>query len=204
MINQIQAVAFDAFGTLVRVTNNQRSFHQVAELLRSDSSCFPMTSQVDFQSWAKASGINDEQLLAELMNALELEINSIELYPEVKSVLAQLRASGLRLALASNVTYSFATALRRLLKDKVDLLHLSCELGSAKPSSSFYQALCSRLEYPPQNILMVGDTLSDDYAGAKDAGLNAVLLNRNATRQPLHCGDTTFISSLNQLFNFLY
>ncbi len=55
---------------------------------------------------------------------------------------------------------------------------ISSEVGFRKPSVQYYNALVEACGCTPQEMLMVGDTPSNDVEGAIAAGLNAVLIDR--------------------------
>jgi putative hydrolase of the HAD superfamily len=100
-------------------------------------------------------------------------------FDDVPAVLAELKGAGYRLAIASNfdrrlhlVCDGFA-ALRG-----IDVRIISSEVGCRKPGRGFFEALVARAGCRPDEVLMVGDDAGNDIAGARDAGLGAVLINR--------------------------
>ena len=106
-------------------------------------------------------------------------------YPEVPGVLARLRAGGARLAVVSNWDVSLHDVLERTaLRPLVDAVVISAELGVAKPDPAIFRAALDRLGAGPDGALHVGDSLEDDVAGARAAGLEAVLVARNGARAP--------------------
>jgi len=106
-------------------------------------------------------------------------------YPEVPGVLARLRAGGARLAVVSNWDVSLHDVLERTgLRALVDAVVISAELGVAKPDPAIFRAALDRLGVGPDGALHVGDSLEDDVAGARAAGLEAVLVARNGAVAP--------------------
>ena len=106
-------------------------------------------------------------------------------YPEVPGVLARLRAGGARLAVVSNWDVSLHDVLERTaLRPLVDAVVISAELGVAKPDPAIFRAALDRLGAGPDGALHVGDSLEDDVAGARAAGLDAVLVARNGAPAP--------------------
>jgi putative hydrolase of the HAD superfamily len=117
--------------------------------------------------------------LDDVLDAL-LEAVRFRPYPEVRGTLARLRAGGARLAIVSNWDISLhdvleRTALRRL----VDAVVISAEEGVAKPDPAIFHVALARLRAPGAGALHVGDSLEADVAGARAAGLDAVLLVRD-------------------------
>jgi putative hydrolase of the HAD superfamily len=106
-------------------------------------------------------------------------------YPEVPDVLARLRAGGARLAVVSNWDVSLHDVLERTgLRPLVDAVVISAELGVAKPDPAIFRAALRRLGATADGAVHVGDSLEHDVAGARAAGLEAVLVVRNGAVAP--------------------
>jgi putative hydrolase of the HAD superfamily len=106
-------------------------------------------------------------------------------YPEVPSVLARLREGGARLAVVSNWDVSLHDVLERTaLRPLVDAVAISAELGVAKPDPAIFRVALERLGASADGALHVGDSLEHDVAGARAAGIDAVLVTRNGARVP--------------------
>jgi putative hydrolase of the HAD superfamily len=106
-------------------------------------------------------------------------------YPEVAGTLARLRAQGARLAVVSNWDVSLHDVLERTgLRRLVDAVVISAELGVAKPDPAIFRAALERLGADAAGAVHVGDSLEADVAGARAAGLEAVLVVRNGAIAP--------------------
>ena len=106
-------------------------------------------------------------------------------YPEVPEALARLRDGGARLAVVSNWDVSLHEVLERTrLRPLVDAVVISAELGVAKPDPAIFRAALERLGASADGALHVGDSLEHDVAGARAAGLDAVLVSRNGAPAP--------------------
>jgi putative hydrolase of the HAD superfamily len=106
-------------------------------------------------------------------------------YPEVPGVLARLRADGARLAVVSNWDVSLHDVLERTgLRRLVDAVVISAELGVGKPDPAIFHAALERLGVQADGALHVGDSLGADVAGARAAGLEAVLVVRDGAVAP--------------------
>jgi len=127
------------------------------------------------------TGLEPTDVEAALVAALRFEP-----FPEVPGALAALRAAGARLVVVSNWDVSLhdvlaATGLRPL----VDGVVTSAELGAAKPDPAiFARALALAGDVPAAAALHVGDTLVEDVAGARAAGIEAVLVVRDGGPAP--------------------
>jgi putative hydrolase of the HAD superfamily len=107
-------------------------------------------------------------------------------YPEVPAVLAALRARGARLVVVSNWDVSLHGVLADTgLAPLLDAAITSAECGTAKPEPAiFARALELAGGVAPQEALHVGDLLAVDVAGARAAGIGAVLVTRDGTPAP--------------------
>ena len=54
----------------------------------------------------------------------------------------------------------------------------SAEAGYRKPHPRIFEIAVERLNVPPHRALFVGDSYEDDVTGARNAGLQALLLDR--------------------------
>ena len=119
-----------------------------------------------------------ETLLEELVAHFGEELHWV-LYPETLRVLAALRANGLKLGVVSNWDSSLPGLLARLgLARAVDDVVFSAAVGVSKPGRAIFDEAVRRAGVAHAEALHVGDSLADDYLGARDAGLEALLLDR--------------------------
>ena len=102
-------------------------------------------------------------------------------FDEVPAALAELRAAGHRLVVVSNWDVSLHEMLRTTGLDAlVDAAISSAEAGERKPSAGiFRRALGDRRRRRSRAPLHAGDSLELDVAGARAAGLDAVLVARD-------------------------
>jgi putative hydrolase of the HAD superfamily len=106
-------------------------------------------------------------------------------YPEVPAVLGRLRQGGARLAVVSNWDVSLHDVLERTrLRGRVDAVVISAEVGIAKPDPAIFRVALERLGATAAAAMHVGDSVEHDVAGARAAGLEAVLVARNGAEAP--------------------
>ena len=104
-------------------------------------------------------------------------------YPDAAPVLRDLRSRGLRLVVASNWDCSLPEVLERAgLGELVDGIVSSAMVGAAKPAPALFEAALAVAGCSAANALHVGDSPSKDVEGASQAGIAAVLLDRNGER----------------------
>jgi putative hydrolase of the HAD superfamily len=204
----IRAVLLDALGTLIEL---ERPWpHLVDELaargvvVGEDDARAAMLAEMAYYrahhdeavDWAalkdlrrRCAAVVQEQLqtalpLDDVLDAL-LGAIRFRAYPEVPDVLARLRAGGARLAVVSNWDVSLHDVLERTgLRPLVDAVVISAELGVAKPDPAIFRAALDRLGAAADSAVHVGDSLEHDVAGARAAGLEAVLVARNGAAAP--------------------
>ena len=101
-------------------------------------------------------------------------------------MLERLRAGGARLAVVSNWDVSLHDVLERTAPARrcVDAVVISAELGVAKPDPAIFRAALERLGASAAEAIHVGDSVEADVAGARAAGLEAVLVARNGAQAP--------------------
>jgi HAD superfamily hydrolase (TIGR01549 family) len=97
--------------------------------------------------------------------------------------LETLRRQGYRLGLISNAGDDKDV---QILIDKAgvrgyfEVILTSAAQGIRKPNPRIFQAALERLGLPPQQAVMVGDTLGADILGAHNAGLYSIWITRRA------------------------
>jgi putative hydrolase of the HAD superfamily len=97
---------------------------------------------------------------------------------EVMPTLKRLRDLGLKLVVVSNANGRLRHLFDRLgLTSALDILFDSHEEGVEKPDPRLFQIALERARGRPQTTLHVGDLYHVDVAGARAAGLHAVLLD---------------------------
>ena len=112
----------------------------------------------------------------------------VQVDPEAVPTIEGLRARGLRVGLCSNAPYRIPSMYAQLrhvgLADHLDAVTFSGQIGWRKPSPRIMEAAAAAVGSPPGEIVMVGDSVSDDVAGARAVGMAAVLLRRPGSEAP--------------------
>ena len=104
---------------------------------------------------------------------------SWSIYSDVPDVLANLEERGLLLAVVSNWDSHLPALLEGLgLARKFRAVSVSAIEETGKPDPEIFLRTCARLAVAPEESLHVGDSLAEDYEGARAAGLRALLLDR--------------------------
>lgn len=98
-------------------------------------------------------------------------------YPDARSTLIALRERGFRLGIVTNRAFGgerFRADLRNAgLAIGWDAEAVSVEVGYLKPHPALFEAALQQLAAAPAEVLMVGNSLAEDIAGAQALGMPA-------------------------------
>lgn len=121
-------------------------------------------------------------LAATEVEAAMLEALRFRAYPEVPAVLARLRAEGHRLVVVSNWDISLHEVLERTgLASLLDGVVVSAQEGFAKPDPRIFARALELAGAEARNAIHAGDSVEDDVAGARGAGVRAVFVDREGS-----------------------
>lgn len=110
-----------------------------------------------------------------------LHAESFVIHGDVLPCLEELAGAGLRLAVVSNWSAHLPALLDELrLSRWFELILPSASFGRSKPDPAIFREALRRLDLRPGEALHVGDHPVNDLAGARRAGLEALLLCREA------------------------
>ena len=102
--------------------------------------------------------------------------------PYIKETLDALRVQGMKLGLISNII-SLSVAPHFLeeygVRDYMDCIVLSSATGIRKPSADIFRAAERELGLGPEELAYVGDTLSRDVMGTRNAGWRLMIQIKN-------------------------
>ena len=127
-----------------------------------------------------------------------------KLYPDVLPTLEKLREMGYTLGVISD--WASALAGKVLLPlgigRLIDFMVVSTVMREAKPGSGLYREALSRAGVAPQEAVHVGDNYIADVLGARSAGIEGILLDRDGQRREMVL-DCLRIESLEELVNLM-
>jgi HAD superfamily hydrolase (TIGR01509 family) len=176
----IRGLVFDLYGTLVSRGAGWRAYTEListlplwkwrrvrrAALTQATSNITEFRRQ--FGGARGPSNEHFERLVAD-------GIAEVQLFEDTLVVLEQARARGLKLALLSNLASPYKQPVFELgLAERFDVLVFSCDVGMAKPERAIFEHTAAQLGLPPAELLMIGDSRSDDIRGARAAGMQAL------------------------------
>ena len=127
-----------------------------------------------------AVGAGDVEACARLF--FRESTHGLAVYDDARALLASLRYRGYRMGVVTNAIFPaslFDPKVNELgLAGYFDAFVSSADVGLAKPNPSPYLKALSELGLDPQEALFVGDTAATDIAGARAAGMRAILIER--------------------------
>jgi putative hydrolase of the HAD superfamily len=125
-------------------------------------------------------------------------------YSEVERVLRNLRKK-YQLALLTNGLVDLQREKLRGggLEEYFDVIVVSGEVGVGKPDGRVFARVLDRLRVGCEDAVMVGDSLRRDVAGAQEAGLKGVWINRNMRGSDGSISPDCEIGSLSDLQSYL-
>jgi putative hydrolase of the HAD superfamily len=212
-MNTIRAVTFDVGGTLIEPWPSVgHVYSQVAAGF--GLRCEPKLLNEGFaQAWRGRSSFNYTR--AEWFEVVRQSFTSVgevspdlfaaiyerfsgercwKIYDDVRPTLDTLKASGLRLAVISNWDERLIPLLDRLeLTQYFEQIFVSSAVGAHKPAPVIFRKAAHHFNLPPNEILHIGDSETEDLRGATDAGFHARRIRR---RGVLSVHDLTSLSEI--------
>jgi putative hydrolase of the HAD superfamily len=203
-VTRVGAVTLDAMGTLVTVEppgpRLQRSLERRLGLTVDLARC-EGAMRVEMRHYrAHCMAGHDAPSLAALRlecasllaDALALDLAGAELLPSLTDAIAfrayadaapaleRLAAAGLKLAVIANWDVSLPEVLSRFgLADRFAVIVTAAAVGAAKPDPEPFRVALERLGIDAAGCVHVGDDPVTDVAGARAAGLSALLIDRS-------------------------
>ena len=131
-----------------------------------------------------------------------------ELFSEQMELIKVLRAAGIKTAIVTNIpearVYAQKAKIDALgLREVVDAVVISGEIGIHKPDPHIYLYACNQLGVMPEECIFVGDDPDSDVKGALASGMEAVWLDAIGTEDPF-AGDRRVhrVASVREYFKF--
>jgi putative hydrolase of the HAD superfamily len=113
------------------------------------------------------------------------ELGLVEVEPLMLDALDRLRAARIRTGLVSDAAADDVESWERSpLAERLDVAVFSYRIGVRKPDPRIYQLALDALEVNPTQALFVGDGGSNEHRGARDLGMQTVLVTRLAAHWP--------------------
>ncbi|MGZ4181701.1 MAG: HAD family hydrolase [Solirubrobacteraceae bacterium] len=190
---RLRAELSERFGLRISATDAQRAIAAVIAYYRAhldegrdQAALSALRSRC---AEALREGLPDDERLAAIDNAALtgalLASLRFEPFADVRPALAAARAAGRRLVVVSNWDVSLNEVLDRLgLAPMLDGVVTSAAVGARKPSPEIFEHALGLAGVAANEAIHVGDSLAEDVAGARAAGIDAVLIKRDGGPGP--------------------
>ena len=140
-------------------------------------------------------------ILALHLNQLYLKhrLEDIELYADVLPTLETLKQKYSLGLLSNGNSYPERCGLDGIFQFVV----FSQDYGFEKPDARIFQIVLEKARCSNEELLHVGDSIKNDFNGAKDANIQSLWLNRNDKKKQSNSNFDYEIRSLKELLNIL-
>lgn len=138
------------------LTNNYKNFDEILQVVKPNTYLY--TDKWDWE--------------------VKQEIDHTHVFDDTYFVLDKLK-SKYKLYLLSNISTPYKEAFYNLKLDQYfDDVFFSCDIGFRKPKPEAFEYVIDKTGHKPNQMLMIGDSLTSDLKGATDAGIPAILKNK--------------------------
>jgi len=153
-----------------------------------------------FPSESPSVAFDVSRLVRKRWPELEGEI-PLELYPDVHPTLTKLARGGFSMGLISNAPADTDQVVESLgLTKFLGSVIISGAVGYSKPHPEIFRMALRDLDVPPEEAIHVGDVYEADVVGARNAGMNGLLIDREGA-QPIF--DCPCMKSLDEIFQYI-
>jgi len=191
-----RAVFLDALGTLVELEPPWVSLrHMVPAEISEEQLVEALRAEMAYYKEHAHEG-RDEASLADLRErcaalvserlGIDVEVDelvaaiSFSAFPDAVPALSSLRERGLHLVAVSNWDCSLPRVLDRCgLGERLDGTITSAQSGSRKPDPEIFFRALELAGCEASEAIHVGDTMDEDVAGARAAGIRPLLIDRD-------------------------
>ncbi len=132
---------------------------------------------------------------------LESEI-PLALYPDAEPTLTRLRDRGYLLGLVSNAPPDTPRVIEKLgLSKYIGTVVISGVVGYSKPHPEIFRIALREAGVGPGEAVHIGDLYESDVVGARNAGIEGILVDRDGSHSPDNC---LRVRSLSEIYAYLH
>ncbi len=179
-LNFQSSEASDAYVEVEEQFHEPRLLH---ERMR-DHAAIDALWQMQMATWLEKLGASPdyapEVLKTFKQTAFSRDSHIWALYDDVVPTLNRLAADGVKIGIISNWDHTLHVVLENLgIINRFDFIIASLEFGHEKPEPKIFAQALLRADVSKSDALHVGDSEADDYQGALNSGLSALLISRD-------------------------
>ncbi|MBW2971046.1 HAD family hydrolase [Candidatus Woesearchaeota archaeon] len=196
----VKVIFFDFWGTLVENGIFPSPVRQVKSILNLYRTPFPLFI-VKFEEAFMTREYNDlYEAFSAVCEAFNIRPTPVMLdrlvgmwnknkllakpYPETLKVLQTLKKKYKIVLISNTDCFSIKSVVEKFELDKYfDLMVFSYDTGMLKSNPKAFENALKKLKLKKEDVIMVGDSMESDIQGAKNAGIDAVLIDRRDRRE---------------------
>jgi FMN hydrolase / 5-amino-6-(5-phospho-D-ribitylamino)uracil phosphatase len=166
--------------SIERLRERRMAIHAARPELGHD---FVTIRRLALQDVFREAGADDARSASIIEGSLDVYMTArhqVDLYPEVRACLERL-SSRYRIASLSNGNACLVTIGLAPLFHSMIAAHTH---GASKPDPAVFHIACRELGCAPEEVVHLGDDIELDVRGAREAGLQAVWINRSSHEWP--------------------
>jgi len=206
-MKQIELISFDAEGTVVTPDFSQAIWHEAIPALYAHKKGIDLAQAkrciveeygrigdqrlewYDIEYWFSYLGLGSAE------PAIKSCLGEIAYYPEVNEVLASL-ASEYKLIVASGTPLELLHFLLQDIEPYFVRIFSSISHYRQLKSPDFYLKVCEEMGVKPSQVVHVGDNWQFDFLNARQAGINALYMERSGRNHQESLSDLTQLKQL--------
>jgi HAD superfamily hydrolase (TIGR01549 family) len=206
-MKQIKLISFDAEGTVVTPDFSEAIWHEAIPALYAQKQGLDF-AQAKMRIVEEYSRIGDQRLewydieywfdylgLGSSEPVIQSCMGKIAYYPEAIEVLSSL-ASEYKLIVASGTPLELLHLLLRDVKPYFVRVFSSVSHYKQLKSPDFYFKICEEMGIKPSQVIHVGDNWKFDFLNARQAGMNALHIDRSGRNHQESLNDLTQLKIL--------
>lgn len=196
----VKAILFDFWGTLVENGTYPSPVRQVKYMLNLRNLPFPlyiiqlersfMTKRFDdlykaFEIVCQEFKIKPTQeLLDKLVGMWNKNKLLAKPYPDTIPALEKLKKKYKIILISNTDCFSVDSVMEKYdMKKLFDAIVLSYDVGMLKTNPEMFEKALKKVKVKKGDAIMVGDSIESDISGAENAGIKAILIDRNNKRE---------------------
>jgi len=206
-MKQIELISFDAEGTVVTPDFSQTIWHEAIPALYAQRKGLDLAQAkklvreeydkigdrrlewYDIEYWFRYLGLDSPEPV------IQGCLDKIGYYPEVAEVLYSL-ASEYKLIIASGTPLELLHCLLRDIKPFFVRIFSSISHYRQVKNPDFYIRICEEMGVKPSRVIHVGDNWQFDFLNARQAGINALYIDRLGRNHQGSLSDLTQLKHL--------
>ncbi len=136
---------------------------------------------------SESEALRVSKLVRKRWPELESEV-PLALYPDSEPTLASLKGDGYSLGLISNAPADTGRVVEALgLRRYIQTVVISGAVGYSKPHPEIFRIALRGAGVGPDEAVHVGDVYESDVVGARNAGVEGILIDRDGSHGTLDC-----------------